>query len=190
MSISKSHLFSHPISKETVKNIYEVCSTLCHAASDLCSWLCRKCVAHLVCRKSQKENITTYYNRFAWFTFHIFSSEEEGEEILRQRGQFPALPFTASDSGSPSPRSPRSPGSVSSYSNGGSPLGVPWGDFSATADFKYPTMPASHKYSSNGRLKRKANVPDGFVKSPASGKGIHTFFVENLSRYWCTISRD
>lgn len=96
-------------------------------------------------------------------------SEEEGEEILRQRGQFPALPFTASDSGSPSPRSPRSPGSVSSYSNGGSPLGVPWGDFSATADFKYPTMPASHKYSSNGRLKRKANVPDGFVKSPASG---------------------
>lgn len=147
MSISKSHLFSHPISKETVKNIYEVCSTLCHAASDLCSWLCRKCVAHLVCKKSQKENFTTYYNRFAWFTFHIFSSEEEGEEILRQRGQFPALPFTASDSGSPSPRSPRSPGSVSSYSNGGSPLGVPWGDFSATAVIRYRSCAGQKRFS-------------------------------------------
>lgn len=115
----------------------------------------------------------------------FFSSEEEGEEILRQRGEFPALPFTASDSGSPSPRSPRSPGSISNYSNGGSPLGVPWGDFSATSDFKYPPMPASHKYSStNGRIKRNRNVPDGFVKSPASGKCLTLFFlVENLPRF-------
>lgn len=108
-------------------------------------------------------------------------SEEEGEEILRQRGQFPALPFTASDSGSPSPRTPQSPGSISNYSNGGSPLGVPWGDFSATADFKYPTMPASHKYSSsNGRLKRKPNVPDGFVKSPASDLTLDDLHLEPL----------
>lgn len=107
-------------------------------------------------------------------------SEEEGEEILRQRGEFPALPFTASDSGSPSPRSPRSPGSISNYSNGGSPLGVPWGDFSATSDFKYPPMPASHKYSStNGRIKRK-NVPDGFVKSPASDLTLEDLHLEPL----------
>lgn len=108
-------------------------------------------------------------------------SEEEGEEILRQRGEFPALPFTASDSGSPSPRSPRSPGSISNYSNGGSPLGVPWGDFSATSDFKYPPMPASHKYSStNGRIKRNRNVPDGFVKSPASDLTLEDLHLEPL----------
>ena len=102
--------------------------------------------------------------------FVSFSSEEEGEEILRQRGQFPSLPFTASDSGSPSPRSPRSPGSVSSYSNGGSPhpVGVPWGDFSATGNFKFPNMP--HKYSSNGRVKKKPPASEGVAKSPGSGK--------------------
>ena len=103
------------------------------------------------------------------FWFFFFSSEEEGEEILRQRGQFPALPFTASDTGSPSPRSPRSPGSVSSYSNGSSPhpVGVPWGDFSATGNFKFPNMP--HKYSSNGRVKKKP-PSEGIAKSPGSGK--------------------
>lgn len=106
-------------------------------------------------------------SKFYWF---FFPSEEEGEEILRQRGQFPALPFTASDTGSPSPRSPRSPGSVSSYSNGGSPhpVGVPWGDFSATGNFKFPNMP--HKYSSNGRVKKKPTVSEGIAKSPGSGK--------------------
>ena len=101
---------------------------------------------------------------------NFFSSEEEGEEILRQRGQFPALPFTASDNGSPSPRSPRSPGSVSSYSNGSSPhpVGVPWGDFSATGNFKYPNLP--NKYSSNGRVKKKQPASEGIAKSPASGE--------------------
>lgn len=89
---------------------------------------------------------------------------------MRQRGQFPALPFTTSDTGSPSPRSPRSPGSVSSYSNGSSPhpVGVPWGDFSATGNFKFPNMP--HKYSSNGRVKKKPSASDGIAKSPGSGK--------------------
>ena len=133
-----------------------------------------------LCRKPSPPITTGLPNLFTpLFTFpnFFFSSEEEGEEILRQRGEFPALPFTASDSGSPSPRSPRSPGSISNYSNGGSPLGVPWGDFSATSDFKYPPMPASHKYSStNGRIKRNRNVPDGFVKSPASGKCLTLFF--------------
>ena len=124
-------------------------------------------------KKSGHKICLHHFSHFLIF----FSSEEEGEEILRQRGEFPALPFTASDSGSPSPRSPRSPGSISNYSNGGSPLGVPWGDFSATSDFKYPPMPASHKYSStNGRIKRNRNVPDGFVKSPASGKCLTLFF--------------
>lgn len=106
----------------------------------------------------------------AILNFNFFFSEEEGEEILRQRGQFPALPFTASDSGSPSPRSPRSPGSVSSYSNGSSPhpVGVPWGDFSATGNFKYPNMP--NKYPSNGRVKKKQPASEGIAKSPASGK--------------------
>lgn len=102
-----------------------------------------------------------------WF---FYCSEEEGEEILRQRGQFPVLPFTTSDTGSPSPRSPRSPGSVSSYSNGSSPhpVGVPWGDFSATGNFKFPNMP--HKYSSNGRVKKKPPASEGIAKSPGSGK--------------------
>ena len=110
-------------------------------------------------------------SKFLFFLFLcLFSSEEEGEEILRQRGQFPSLPFTASDSGSPSPRSPRSPGSVSSYSNGGSPhpVGVPWGDFSATGNFKFPNMP--HKYASNGRVKKKPPASEGIAKSPGSGK--------------------
>lgn len=96
----------------------------------------------------------------------IFCSDEEGEEILRQRGQFPALPFTASECGSPSPRSPRSPGSVSTYSNGSSPQAVPWESFSATGrnSFKF--------HSNNGRVNKKKpqHITDVIAKSPASGK--------------------
>lgn len=92
-------------------------------------------------------------------------SDEEGEEILRQRGQFPALPFTASECGSPSPRSPRSPGSVSTYSNGGSPQAIPWESFSATgrSGFKF--------HPSNGRVNKKKpqHIPDGIANSPGSG---------------------
>lgn len=91
-------------------------------------------------------------------------SDEEGEEILRQRGQFPALPFTASECGSPSPRSPRSPGSVSTYSNGSSPQAVPWESFSATGrnSFKF--------HSNNGRVNKKKpqHITDVIAKSPAS----------------------
>ena len=89
---------------------------------------------------------------------------------MRQRGQFPALPFTASESGSPSPRSPRSPGSVSSYSNGNSPQAIPWGDFSANGNFKFPSVPQPKYPASNGRVKKKPNVSDGIAKSPGSGK--------------------
>lgn len=99
-------------------------------------------------------------------------SDEEGEEILRQRGQFPALPFTASDCGSPSPRSPGSPASIGSYRNGGSPQAVPWDRFSVKMDtFKFPNMPTKYP-NSNGRVKKKPpqQISDDIAKSPASGK--------------------
>lgn len=99
-------------------------------------------------------------------------SDEEGEEILRQRGQFPALPFTASDCGSPSPRSPGSPASIGSYRNGGSPQAIPWDRFSVKMDtFKFPNMPTKYP-NSNGRVKKKQSpqISDDIAKSPASGK--------------------
>lgn len=97
-------------------------------------------------------------------------SDEEGEEILRQRGQFPALPFTASDCGSPSPRSPGSPASIGSYRNGGSPQAIPWDRFSVDT-FKFPNMPTKYP-NSNGRVKKKPRqqISDDIAKSPASGK--------------------
>ena len=111
-------------------------------------------------------------------------SDEEGEEILRQRGQFPALPFTASDCGSPSPRSPGSPASIGSYRNGGSPQAVPWDRFSVKMDtFKFPNMPTKYP-NSNGRVKKKPpqQISDDIAKSPASGK-CSPFFALITLRY-------
>ena len=118
------------------------------------------------------------------------SSDEEGEEILRQRGQFPALPFTASECGSPSPRSPRSPGSVSTYSNGSSPQAIPWESFSVNNrdSFKFPSMP--QKYPSNGRVHKKKppHIHDGMAKSPASGECfLGFFFLSRTGFYNCEI---
>ena len=114
----------------------------------------------------------------------IVCSDEEGEEILRQRGQFPALPFTASDCGSPSPRSPGSPASIGSYRNGGSPQAVPWDRFSVKMDtFKFPNMPTKYP-NSNGRVKKKPpqQISDDIAKSPASGK-CFPFFALITLRY-------
>ena len=101
-------------------------------------------------------------------------SDEEGEEILRQRGQFPALPFTASDCGSPSPRSPGSPASIGSYRNGGSPQAVPWDRLSVTKmnTFKFPNMPTKYSNSNGRSVNKKKLQPmsDDIAKSPASGK--------------------
>lgn len=92
-----------------------------------------------------------------------YNSDEEGEEILRQRGQFPVLPFTASDCGSPSPRSP---GSLSTYSNGGSPQAVRWDSLSVTGRDSF------NLHASNGRVnkKKQCHLPEGIAKSPDSGK--------------------
>lgn len=90
-------------------------------------------------------------------------SDEEGEEILRQRGQFPPLPFTVSECGSPSPRSPRSPHSA--YSNGGiPPHAFPYDNFSATGGNNFKT------HASNGRVNKKKprHISEGIAKSPGS----------------------
>lgn len=90
-------------------------------------------------------------------------SDEEGEEILRQRGQFPPLPFTVSECGSPSPRSPRSPHSA--YSNGGiPPHAFPYDNFSATGGNNFKS------HASNGRVNKKKprHISEGIAKSPGS----------------------
>lgn len=95
-------------------------------------------------------------------------SDEEGEEILRQRGQLPALPFATGNGEYAYPKTPREVDTTTS--NGSTKRAFSWENFSANnTGFKYPGVPPQGKFSGNTRTKRR----NSSINSEASRESSH-----------------